>query len=144
DHCNKFIEKNRASVLEHVQNEIRTVEGELEALDGQEKGKARKDTNDDKLGFSESWSDNYGNEGSNDSFEGVDWDATDNWEELGRGWDATGYWENGDEGEDEDEDASGYTDRVNRLRVSLNDRLWELQKDHGELQRGQGVLLIEP
>ncbi|KAG9061096.1 hypothetical protein KI688_007725 [Linnemannia hyalina] len=134
DHCNKFIENNRACVLEHVHNEIHIVEGKLEALDGQWKGKAGKDTNDDKLGLSESWSDIYGNGGSNDSFEDVDWDAKEvSWAESGRGRTATGYWED----EDEDEDAIDCAGRADRLQVLLNDRL-------RELQRNQKELLIEP
>ncbi|KAF9535901.1 hypothetical protein EC957_001548, partial [Mortierella hygrophila] len=129
DHCNKFIKKNWASVLEHVLSEISIVESKLEALDGQGKGKAGKDTNDDKLGFSKSWNDNYGNGGSNDSFEGVDWDGTeDNWAELGKEWTATSYWEN----EDEDEDASDYAGRVDRLQELLKDRLRGLQRNHKE------------
>lgn len=37
DYCNEFIEKNRASVIRHIQNEICIVEGKLKALEEQRK-----------------------------------------------------------------------------------------------------------
>lgn len=135
DHCNEFIEKNWASVMRHVQSEIRVVEGTLKALFVQGKGQAGEDTNDVKHGSSKTWSDYCGTGGSEESFdEGVDWDAAeDSWAGSGREWTATAYWEDEDEEEEEEEEKSGASSYANRARVTLKERLRELQKNQREL-----------
>ncbi|KAF9140341.1 hypothetical protein BG015_001698, partial [Linnemannia schmuckeri] len=124
-HCNEFIEKNKASVMRHIEREVRELREKWKEEGG-------KDNEGDKYGPSEAWYEGNDRGSPEESFDkAFNWKVReDGWSEPGRLWAATDYSE--EEGE-ETSNTNGYPNRIDLLRESLKERLQELESNWREL-----------